>query len=30
MTLIGAGNAHGCQIPPYFVFPGQGLVVGRE
>ena len=26
VTLIGAGNALGCQIPSYFVFPGQRLV----
>ena len=26
VTVIGAGNALGSQIPPYFVFPGQRMV----
>ena len=26
VTVIGAGNAIGCQIPPFFVFPGQRMM----
>ena len=26
VTVVGAGNALGSQIPPYFVFNGQGMV----
>ena len=28
ITLIGAGNALGQQVPPFFVFPGKRLVDG--
>ena len=26
VTVIGAGNALGSQIPPYFIFPGQRML----